>query len=138
MGCMGSAEAAEKPVTVGKPDTAATINIAYVVPKDKAEEVEACFMKHSAHMEKFYAGSVEHLISCYFTKAPQFVEPTDPSKGETDNMIFTINEEFATEASVPRHIENAKPNDYFPDFGKVLHDYGKVVQPMGSVYFKIR
>ena len=53
-------------------------------------------------------------------------------------MVFTINEQFAAAASVPRHIENAKKNDYFPDFGKAMADYGTVVQPMGSVYFKIR
>ena len=23
----------------------------------------------------------EHLISCYFTKAQEFVDPTDPTKG---------------------------------------------------------
>ena len=36
------------------------------------------------------------------------------------------------------HIETAKGNDYFADFGKVLHDYGKVVQPLGQVWFAIR
>ena len=121
-----------------RPATGSTINIAYVVPKDKADEVAAVFGKHSAWMSGFYAGSTEHLISCYFTKAPEFKVPTDPSQGETDNMIFTINEEFAAPESVGRHIQTASGNDYFPQFGEILGTYGKVVQPMGSVYFKIR
>ena len=97
-----------------RPATGATINITYVVPKDKAAEVEATFGKHSAWMSKFYADSTEHLISCYFTKAPEFKVPTDPSQGETDNIIFTINEEFTQGESVGRHIGTAKGNDYFP------------------------
>ena len=112
----------------------ATINITYVVPKDKAAEVEATFGQHSAWMSSFYADSTEHLISCYFTKAPEFKVPTDPSQGETDNVIFTINEEFTQGESVGRHIGTAKGNDYFPAFGQVLQDYAKVVQPMGQVF----
>ena len=46
--------------------------------------------------------------------------PTDPTKGVTDNVIFTINEEFAFQASVPRHIKTASGNDYFPKFAEVL------------------
>ena len=53
-------------------------------------------------METFYADSTEHLISAYFTKAPLFKNPTDPSEGETDNTVFTINEEFASGESVGR------------------------------------
>ena len=89
-------------------------------------------------MAEFYAGSTEFLISCYFTKAPLFKDPTDPSQGETDDVIFTINEEFASQAAVGRHIATAKGNDYFPQFGEVLHTYGKVVQSLGSVFFQIR
>jgi hypothetical protein len=133
---MGSGEEKEK-VIAAKPETVATINIDYVVPKEKAAEVQAVFEKHAAHMTEHYKGSLEHLISCYFTKAPQFKVPTDPSQGETDNVIFTINEEFATKGSVPAHIEAAKKNDYFPEFGAIMGEFGKVVQPMGEVYFKM-
>merc|ERR1719482_2557167 len=120
-----------------RPDTGATINIQYIVPKDVADETEAIFNKHAAWMKEFYADSTEHLISCYFTKAPQFAVPTDPSQGETDNMIFTINEEFTCPESVGRHMQTASGNDYFPQFGEILGTYGKVVQPMGNVYFKM-
>ena len=58
-----------------RPATAGTINIAYIVPKDKADETEASFKSHSEWMAKFYEGSTEHLISCYFTKAPEFKAP---------------------------------------------------------------
>ena len=121
-----------------KPKTGATINILYIVPKAKADEVQAVFQKHANWMTGHYAGSTEKLISCYFTKAPKFNDPTDPSKGESDDVIFTINEEFTGPEMVAAHIGAAKGNDYFPEFGKILHDYGKVVQPLGSIFFKIR
>jgi len=121
-----------------KPKTGATINILYIVPKAKADEVQAVFQKHANWMTGHYAGSTEKLISCYFTKAPKFNDPTDPSKGESDDVIFTINEEFTGPEMVAAHIGAAKGNDYFPEFGKILHDYGKVVQPLGNIFFKMR
>ena len=40
--------------------------------------------------------------------------------------------------SVQRHVENASKNHYFPDFVKLLDDYGKVLSMGGSVYVSIR
>ena len=108
------------------------------MPNDDADRVQEVIGKHTAWMTGHYAGSTEKLISCYFTKAPKFNDPTDPSKGESDDVIFTINEEFTGPDKVAAHIETAKGNDYFEEFGKVLHDYGKVVQPLGQVWFAIR
>ena len=90
------------------------INLGYVVPKENAEEVEGIFNKHALWMEKFYSADSDgqkHLLNSYFTKAPEFVDPTDPSKGETGNLVFTINERFTSLESVQRHIENAMKND---------------------------
>ena len=123
-----------------KPKTGATINILYVVPKSKADEVQAVFQKHANWMTGHYAGSTEKLISCYFTKAPLFKEPTDPSQGVTDKTIFTLNEEFTAPEMVAKHIETAKGNDYFPEFGEILGKYGVeggVVQALGNVWFKL-
>ena len=86
-------------------------------------------------MTGYYGSSLDKLISCYFTRANQLVDPTDPSKGETDNVIFTINEEFVGPEFVANHIGTAKGNDYFPAFGGILHDYGVIVQPLGNVFF---
>ncbi len=117
------------------------INLGYVVPKESAEKVESIFKKHASWMEEFYSennNGQEHLLNSYFTKAAEFVDPTDPSKGETGNIVFTINERFTSLESVQRHIENAMKNDYFEDFGNILHDYGKVISPGGMIYHSIR
>ena len=92
-------------------------------------------------MEEFYSENNDgqtHLLNSYFTKAPEFVDPTDPSKGETGNIVFTINERFTSLESVQRHIENAMKNDYFEEFGNILHNYGKVISPGGIIYHSIR
>ena len=117
------------------------INLGYVVPKDNSEEVEKIFKKHASWMEDFYSennGGQTHLLNSYFTKAPEFVDPTDPSKGETGNIVFTINERFTSLESVQRHIENAMKNDYFEEFGNILQNYGKVISPGGVIYHSIR
>ena len=114
------------------------INLSYAVPNDKAAEVENIFSTHGKWMTEFYSDGIDHLLNAYFTKAPEFKDPTDPSKGETGNTLFTINEQFASMESVQRHVENASKNDYFPDFAKLLEDYGKVLSMGGSVYVSIR
>ena len=117
------------------------INLGYVVPKDNSEEVEKIFKKHASWMEDIYSennGGQTHLLNSYFTKAPEFVDPTDPSKGETGNIVFTINERFTSLKSVQRHIENAMKNDYFEEFGNILQNYGKVISPGGEIYHSIR
>ena len=123
-----------------RPETAATINIGYVVPKEDADRVQGVITKHTEWMKVHYAGSTEKLISCYFTKAPLFNVPTDPSQGESDNILFTLNEEFTGPDKVAAHIEAAKGNDYFPEFGEILGKYGiegGVVQALGNVWFKL-
>ena len=46
---------------------------------------------------------------------------------------------LAVGARLPHEdIGAAKGNDYFPEFGKILHDYGKVVQPLGNIFFHMR
>ena len=132
----GAFDFATKP----RPATGATINIGYIVPNDDADRVQEIIGKHTAWMTGHYAGSTEKLISCYFTKAPLFKEPTDPSQGVTDKTIFTLNEEFTAPEMVAKHIETAKGNDYFPEFGEILGKYGiegGVVQALGNVWFKL-
>ncbi len=114
------------------------INIAFCVPKEDAEEVQTVFKKHASWMEEFYSNSEQHLLNSYFTRSIEYKDPTDPSKGETGNILFTINERFTSQESVVRHIQSASKNDYFVKFAEILQTYGKVVAPLGSIYKSIR
>jgi hypothetical protein len=78
------------------------------------------------------------LITCYFSKAKEMNDPMDPSKGGTGNTLFYILEQFADEAAVGRHVENAKGNDYFPKFGAIMGEYGVAVGLGAEIYASIR
>ena len=117
------------------------INLGYVVSDDKADFVETIFTKHASWMSEFYSEAndgTKYLISAYFTKSPEFVDPTDPEKGTTGNTIFTINERFTSIESIQRHVETASKNDYFPQFYEIMGNYGKVVGIGGEVLHSIR
>ena len=70
-------------------------------------------------------GRLGDLFSAYFTKAPDFVDPMDTSKGFTGKVPFTINEQFKNMESIQRHVENATQNDYFEKFGEILGTHEK-------------
>lgn len=117
------------------------INLGYVCSNEDAPAVEEVFRKHAAWMTEFYSESnngSEHLLNAYFTKAPEFIDPTDPEKGVTGNTLFTINERFTGMTSIQRHVENASQNDYFPKFAEILGNYGKVISIGGEIYHSIR
>jgi hypothetical protein len=117
------------------------INLGYVCSNAEAASVEEVFRKHAAWMTDFYSeanNGNEHLLNAYFTKAPEFIDPTDPEKGVTGNTLFTINERFIGMASIQRHVENASQNDYFPQFAEILGSYGRVISLGGEIYHSIR
>ena len=87
------------------------INLSYAVPNDKAAEVEKIFSTHGKWMTEFYSDGTDHLLNAYFTKAPEFKDPTDPSKGETGSTLFTINEQFASMESVCLLYTSPSPRD---------------------------
>ena len=116
------------------------IKLGYVCSNAEAASVEEVFRKHAAWMTDFYSeanNGSEHLLNAYFTKAPEFIDPTDPEKGVTGNTLFTINERFTKMASIQRHVENASQNDYFPQFAEILGSYGKVISLGGEIYHSI-
>ena len=45
---------------------------------------------------------------------------------------------YIDEAAIGRHVENAKGNDYFPEFGKIMGDYGVAVGIGAQIYASIR
>ena len=92
-------------------------------------------------MQEFYSDTNDgskYLISSFFTKADEFVNPADPSQGLTGNVVFTINERFTSMDSVKRHVENAMKNDYFPKFGEIMEKYGVARSLGGEIYHSIR
>jgi len=117
------------------------INLSFIVPLDKVDEVQSVFDVHAAWMKEFYSESnkgEEHLLHAYFTRARELKDPTDPSKGETGNILFTLNERFTSNESVSRHNEHVKKNEYFQKFIEIKNKYAVFRSAGGEVYHFIK
>ena len=78
-----------------------------------AVEVEAKFQKFAEWMIEFYSEpneGLDNVVSALFTKAKELVDPTDPSKSFTGNVLFTINERLKSVESIQRHVESVSQN----------------------------
>jgi len=116
------------------------INLGFVVPKNKQSEVESIFKVHVKWMKKFYSESnngKKYLISAYITKATEFKDPTDPSKGKTNNLLFTLNEKFTSSESLERHNDHVKKNKYFSKFNKIKKKYATFRSANGKISYSI-
>ena len=116
------------------------INLGFVVPKNKQSEVESVFKVHVKWMKKFYSESnngKKHLINAYITKATEFKDPTDPSKGKTNNLLFTLNEKFTSSESLERHNDHVKKNEYFSKFSEIKKKYATFRSANGKISHSI-
>ena len=72
----------------------------------------------------------------YFTKSEEFNDPTDPSKGKTGNIIFTVNEKWHKPEHIQNHIEKAKAAPHFPKFAEAMQ-YANV-GVMGEIFYELK
>jgi len=117
------------------------INLGFVVPKKNHEEVENILKVHSDWMKVFYSDAnngSNYLLTAYFTKAVELKDPTNPSKGESGNILFTLNEKFTSIESLKRHNENVKKNDYFDKFNEIKKNYATFRSANGQLLNLIR
>jgi hypothetical protein len=112
------------------------INLGFVVPKNNLQEVEHIFKVHTDWMKEFYSeynNGKKYLISAYITKATELKDPTNPTKGETGNILFTLNEKFTSIESLERHNENVKKNEYFSKFNQIKKKYAAFRSANGKI-----
>ena len=117
------------------------INLGFVVPKKDEEEVENILKIHSNWMREFYSdinNGNKYLLSAYITKSIEFKDPTNPSKGESGNILFTLNEKFTSFESLKRHNENVKRNDYFDKFVEIKKNYATFRSANGQLKYLIK
>tara|TARA_B100000767_G_C19506820_1_gene426676 strand:- start:282 stop:560 length:279 start_codon:yes stop_codon:yes gene_type:complete len=92
-------------------------------------------------MKEFYSESNEgrkYLISAYLTKASELKDPTNPAKGETNNLLFTLNEKFTSIKSLKRHNEQVQKNEYFLKFSQIKKKYATFRSANGKILHSIR
>jgi hypothetical protein len=117
------------------------INLGFIVPKNKLFEVQPIFDEHANWMKEFYSESNEgrkYLISAYLTRASELKDPTNPAKGETNNLLFTLNEKFTSIKSLKRHNEQVQKNEYFLKFSQIKKKYATFRSANGKILHSIR
>ena len=63
------------------------------------------------------------LTSFYITKGKQPVDPMDPSKGETGNILYSMSETYAAPEGIAKHMELGGAN--WPDMPKLVELMGE-------------
>ena len=112
------------------------INLGFVVPKNDLQEVEHTFKVHANWMKEFYSeynNGKKYLISAYTSKAEELKDPTNPAKGETGKILFTLNEQFTSIESLERHNKNVKKNKYFSKFSEIKKKYATFRSANGKI-----
>ena len=116
------------------------INLGFVVPKNKVKEVESILKIHTEWMSEFYSegnNGKKYLLGAYITRATEFKDPTDPAQGETNNLLYTLNEKFTSTESLERHNNHVKKNEYFSKFSEMKKKYASFRSANGTVYYSI-
>jgi|TARA_B110000967_G_C18832919_1_gene535064 hypothetical protein len=117
------------------------VNLGFIVPESKVREVQYVFEKHAKWMREFYSeanSGDNYLINAFITKATEFIDPTNPNKGLTGNILFTLNEKFTSKDSIKRHNEHASKNEYFQKFIEIKNNYAVFRSAGGEIYLSIK
>lgn len=112
-----------------------TFNFAIKVSADDADAVEAIIKNHAVFMKEHHSldASGIQLDHYYVAKAEELNDPTDPSKGATGNILYSINEVYAQAEGIGQHMEKATAWPGLGDFLGMLATHGKVVVSNGEV-----
>ena len=117
---------------VGRP----TINMCLSVPADKEAEIDEVFKGHEAWMRTQHKMGADgddsemiRLLEFYISKGKEPVDPMDPSKGDTGNLLYIMSEVYAAPEGIGKHMEEGGKN--WPDMAKfppMAMELGKMVQ----------
>ena len=100
-----------------------------------ADAVESAIASHADFMKNHHSldDSKIHLEHYYVSKADEMNDPTDPSKGTTGNVVYSINEVYVHAEGIGQHMEAAMAWDGIGPFMELLGTYGEVIIGNGEV-----
>jgi len=76
------------------------------------------------------------ILKYFNNKISEFNDPTDPSKGKTGNIIYTLNEKWHKPEHIQNHIGKAKGAPHFPKFAAAMQ-YANV-SVMGEIFYELK
>jgi len=78
-----------------------------------------------------------HTLGYYVTKAPEFNDMIDPSKGTTGNIIYSVNEVHKDAEHMNKHVELGQTWERINEFFELFSKYGPLVIMGGSITAKL-
>ena len=120
------------PGLIGRP----TINMCLSVPPEKESEMDELFKGHESWMRKQHKMGAEgddsemiRLLEFYISKGKEPVDPMDPTKGETGNLLYIMSETYAASEGIAKHMEEGGKNwPGMASFPAAAMELGKMVQ----------
>ena len=127
-----AAPAAAPTGIVGRP----TINMCMSVPAEKEAEMDELFKGHETWMRSQHKMGADgddsemiRLLEFYISKGKEPVDPMDPSKGETGNLLYIMSEVYAAPEGIGKHMEEGGKNwPGMASFPAAAMEFGKLVQ----------
>jgi hypothetical protein len=98
------------------------LTLIIVAPPDQVEEGDRIFRSHAPWMESTHHCDGDAALLRYtVSKAPELLNPMDPSSAPTGNTSFVLDEIYETEKGVTDHFEQAMSSwQDFPGFSAWL------------------
>jgi hypothetical protein len=111
------------------------------VPDADVAAVDDLIASHAAWMRKTHSLTGEkgklHTLEYYVSKAPEFNDMMDPSKGKTGYVVYTVNEIHNDDEHFGKHVELGQSWDRIGEFFGLFEKYSPLVTMAGRVTAKL-
>ena len=111
------------------------------VPESDAGHVDGLIESHANWMKETHSLVEEegklHTLEYYVTKAPEFNDMMDPSKGTTGNIIYSVNEVHKDGEHMNKHVEMGQQWERINEFFELFSKYDPLVVMGGSITAKL-
>ena len=111
------------------------------VPESDVGHVDGLIESHANWMKETHSLVEEegklHTLEYYVTKAPEFNDMMDPSKGSTGYVIYTVSEVHIDDEHFGKHVELGQGWSRIGEFFELFEKYSPLVTMGGRVKEKL-
>lgn len=111
------------------------------VPESDEAAIDELMSSHAAWMSETHsltpAEGKLHTLEYYVSKAAEFNDMMDPSKGTTGNIIYTVSEVHIDDEHFGKHVELGQSWSRIGEFFELFEKYSPLVTMAGRVTQKL-
>lgn len=111
------------------------------VPENDAASVDELVSSHAEWMSETHSLKPEdgklHTLEYFVSKAPEFNDMMDPTKGTTGNIIYTVTEVHIDDEHFGKHVELGQSWSRIGEFFELFEKYSPLVTMAGRVTQKL-